>query len=140
MTNIRAGKIITQRIRSNKPIDVKKVIYTTSEDIFERKDTVLDVAKDFRNRLIKPIADWKTGLPAYGEEGYNILRQNLASYTSYVEKLKQPDAEKFVRLAIGENQLNALEEAGKKNVDIRLFTETLEKSLGKTIRSVIIPN
>lgn len=140
MSKIRAGKIITQRIRPNKPIEVKKAIYTTSEDIFERKDTVLDVAKDFRNRLIKPIADWETGLPAYWEEGYNILRQNLASYTSYVEKLKQADAEKFTRLAIGENQLNALEEASKKNVDIRLFTETLEKSLGKLIRSVIIPN
>ena len=141
MANIRAGNIIMQRIRPYKPVEVKKAIYTTSQDVFDRKETVLEVAKEFRSRLIKPFsADWEKGLPKYNEDGYAVLRQALASYTSYVEKLKPVDAEKFAKLAIGENQLIALEKASKNNVDVKLFTETLEKSLGRTIRSVILPD
>lgn len=136
----KAGKTILSRIRPYKPVDTKRVIYETTQDIFERRDTVLDVAKDFRKRLVNPIADWKTGLPAYGDEGYGTLRQIISSYTNYVEKLKPQDAEKFTKLAIGENQLDAIEAVCDKNVDIKLFKETLEKSLGKTIRSVIVPN
>lgn len=134
------GKVILARIRPYKPVEQKRIIYETTQDIFERKDTVLDVAKDFRKRLIKPIADWETGLPANGEDGYEVLRQTIASYTNYVEKLKPQDAERFTKLAIGETQMEAIETACKKNADIKLFKETLEKSLGKSIRSIIIPD
>ena len=136
----KTGKTILGRIRPNKPVEQKRIIYETTKDIFERKDTVLDVAKDFRKRLINPISDWQTGLPAYGEDGYEILRQTIASYTNYVEKLKPQDAERFTKLAIGENQLEAIESVCEKNIDIKVFKETLEKSLGRTIRSVILPD
>ena len=99
----KAGKTILSRIRPYKPVDTKRVIYETTQDIFERRDTVLDVAKDFRKRLVNPIADWKTGLPAYGDEGYGTLRQIISSYTNYVEKLKPQDAEKFTKLATKAN-------------------------------------
>ena len=47
----KAGKTIFSRIRPYKPVDTKRVIYETTQDIFERRDSVLDVAKDFRKRF-----------------------------------------------------------------------------------------
>ncbi len=132
---------VLPRIRPNAKIDAKKVAYETAKDTFERKNTVLDVAKDFRKRVLDTFEfDWKEGVPLPGEDGYELLRQTMASYTTYIEKLNPSDAEKFTRLAMGERQLSAIEDASRKNVDVRLFKETLEKSLGRSIRSIVKPD
>ncbi len=129
------------RLRPNRKIEAKKAAYETAKDTFERKNSVLDVAKDFRKRVLEAFeTDWQQGVPLPGEDGYELLRQTMAPYTNYVQKLTQADAEKFTRLAIGENQLTAIEDASKKNIDVRRFKETLEESLGKSLRSIVKPN
>ena len=140
MANIRAGKVIMQRIRPYKPVESKRILYETTQDILDRKETVQEVARDFRKRIIAPFSDWETGLPSYKDDGYEVLRQAIASYTNYVDKLKPQDAEKFARLSLGESQLNAIENVSQNNVDIKLFKDTLEKSIGKSLREVLAPN
>lgn len=140
MANIRAGKVMFQKVRPYAPVESKRILYETTQDILEKKETVAEVARDFRKRVILPFSDWETGLPSYQDAGYEVLRQTMASYTNYVEKLKPQDAQKFARLSLGESQLNAIENASLKNVDIKLFKDTLEKSMGKTLRSVLIPD
>lgn len=129
-----------QRIRPYKPVESKRILYETTQDILDRKETVQEVARDFRKRIIAPFSDWETGLPSYKDDGYEVLRQAIASYTNYVDKLKPQDAEKFARLSLGESQLNAIENVSQNNVDIKLFKDTLEKSIGKSLREVLAPN
>ena len=140
MTNIRAGKVMFQKIRPNKQVESKRILYETTQDILEKKETIAEVARDFRKRVITPFSDWETGLPSYKDTGYEVLRQTIASYTNFVEKLNPQDAQKFARLSLGEAQLNAIENVSQKNVDIKLFKDTLEKSMGKTLRSVLVPD
>ena len=79
-------------------------------------------------------------MPENGDEGSTILRNQLAGFTNFVDGLSKQDAEYFTKLVFGEEQLKAIELGTTKNVDIRLFKETLEKSLGKSIHSVVKPN
>ena len=56
------------------------------------------------------------------------------------ERYSEYESREWGKIDLRENQnmqLIALEKASKNNVDIKLFTETLEKSLGKSIRSIM---
>lgn len=128
-----------QKISQKSPIASKKDQYTKSNDVFERYTTVKDVAKEFRKKILI-FSDWKDGMPTNGDEGSTLLREQLASFTNFVDGLSQKDAEYFTKLVFGEEQLKVIEVGTKKNVDVRLFQETLEKRLGKSIHSVVKTN
>lgn len=131
---------LPKKIVNNTTVRNNAKLYEQTTDIFVRSDSVKDVAKEFRNKIIVPFADWKDILPADGECGADILSKSMALYTKIVEKLSKKDAEHFTRLAIGEDQLRVLENSSIGNKDVKLFMETLEKSLGNTIEKVIKPN
>ena len=130
---------ILQKMAQRSPITAKKIEYQSSNDFFDRSSTVKDVAKEFKNRILK-FTDWKDGMPKNGDDGATLLREKMAGYTNFVEGLSKKDAEYFTKLVFGEEQIKALEAGAKQNVDVKLFSETLEKSLGKPIRKVIKPD
>lgn len=131
---------LPKKIINNTTVVKNTKIYEETSDIFVRSDAVKNVAKEFRSRIIVPFSDWKGVLPVDGDEGADLLKKSMALFTGFVDKLSKVDAERFTKLAIGENHLEVIKNSSIVNKDVKLFKDTLEKSLGKTIENVIKPN
>ena len=130
--------LLPKRIQQNQQVENAHQIYTHTCDTFQKSDSVKDVAVEFKKNLFDSIDDWNVSIPANGENGSTLLKKILAPYTQFVDTLNERDAERFVTLVFGENQVGMLEETSLKNDDVYLFQTTLEKRLGKTIREVVV--
>ena len=129
--------VLPKRIFPTTTVQKAQNIYTQTTDVFEKQDVVKTTAATFKKTVFDSVSDWAEGIPADGKEGADFLKKLLAPYTVFVEKLSTHDAERFVKLVFGENQVEFIEDASTKNKDVMLLKDTLEKSLGKTIREVI---
>ena len=117
--------------------DVQRKKYLQTCDTFERTSAVKTVAKDFRQKIMDPFADWGKQFPRKNDEGYSVIRQSINATTNFIDELTQQDAEQFTKLVFGENQVLAIEEASKRNSDVKLLKDHLEEHLGTTIRKAI---
>ena len=113
-------------------------VYTQTQDVFEKSDTVKSFAESFKKNVLDSVADWETNVPLDEEAGSTSLKNLLAPYTLWAEKLNQHDSERFVKLVFGETQVEYIEKASLRNSDVNLFKTTLENSLGKSIREVVV--
>ena len=132
------SKLLSKSIAINTKVDTAHRAYSHATDIFDKRDTVKNVALEFKKNLFDSIDDWHLSIPANDESGSTLLKKILAPYTLFVDTLNEKDTERFTRFVFGENQVEMLEDASIKNNDIDLFKRTLEKSLGRTIREVIV--
>ena len=112
--------------------------YLQTQDIFEKGDSVKSAAVSFKKMVFESLDDWKTSVPRDNEDGATHLKKILAPYTVFTNKLNSHDAERFTKLAFGENQVEFIENASVRNKDVKLFKSVLEKRLGKSIREVVV--
>lgn len=107
-------------------------------DIFIKQDnspTVKECAKSFREGIIKPFSDWKH--PDIFEEDNKITSNLFSPFVEIVDKFSKDEASYFAKLVFGEDTIEAFEEASKRNTDVKLFKDTLEKRLGVSIKECI---
>ena len=106
-------------------------------DVFEKSGAqeVVESARDFMERVLKPFADWKN--PESFEENSALVSSLFKPYIDMIGNFKKKDAEHFTRLVFGEDTIEAIEIASKRNSDVKLFVNTLEEKLGSTIRNII---
>lgn len=60
---------LPKKIVNNTTVKNNSKLYEQTTDIFVRRDSVKDVAKEFRSKIIVPFADWNGVLPTDGEGG-----------------------------------------------------------------------
>ena len=130
--------ILPKRLYPTTGVIKAQKLYVQTGDIFVKSDSVREVAASFKKNIFDSVSDWDSQIPSDKEDGASLLKKLLAPYTVFAEKLIPHDSERFVRLAFGENQVEFLEKASLRNKDVMLFKTTLEKTLGKTIREVVV--
>lgn len=136
MRGIRPIKLpIYNKIPVNRAISTKGNLYQQADDVFVRSDLVKSVASDFREKMILPFANWDEAFPSDGEEGAELLKSLIVPYQQTIEKFSKHDAETFTRLVFGEKYIEQIENASIKNTDLRNFKLSLEKVLGKELRT-----
>lgn len=137
------SNISTQFVNNIKNPNLKSSVakFAQTKDVFEHGSAVKSIAKEFRETVVKPFSDFnaKGVIPADAEKGSGMLKGLLEPFTKIVENFNKSDAERFVKLSIGEKQLDALTHGAKVNTDVKQFVEVLETSLGKTISQVVKP-
>lgn len=123
----------------NKTANTGKSVLKMSpaKDVFEKSSTeiVVESARDFRDRVIKPFSDWKD--PAHFEKDSAIVSSLFSPFTEMIGELKKKDVEHFSRLVFGEDNIKTIEIAGKRNADVKLFLDTIEKKLGCPLNSFV---
>lgn len=63
---------LPKKIVNNTTVKNNSKLYEQTTDIFVRRDSVKDVAKEFRSKIIVPFADWNGVLPTDGEGGADL--------------------------------------------------------------------
>lgn len=135
------SNISTQFVNNIKNQNLKAGVtkLAQTKDVFEHGSAVKTIAKEFRETVIKPFGDFnaKNIIPADAEKGSGLLKGLLEPFTKIAENFNKSDAERFVKLSIGEKQLEALTHGAKVNSDVKQFVEVLEANLGQTISQVV---
>ncbi len=134
---------ITKNIGSTSvsaPKNVAKIIDTADVgDVFIKQGVtpieVKQCAKDFRNGIIKPFSDWQSA--DQFEKSSNVARKLFSPFTKAIKGYSKEDAQYFTKLAFGEDTVDAITAASKRNPDVKLFKDTLEERLGVSIGDAI---
>lgn len=107
------------------------------KDVFEKSSTqkVVESARDFTERVLKPFVDWKH--PESFEKDSALVSSLFKPYIEMISDLKKKDAEHFAKLVFGEDTVESIQLAGKRNPDVKLFIDTVEDKLGCSISKAI---
>ncbi len=117
--------------------EIKK-IYEATDDIFERKDLVDDVARGFKSFVEDPYIEWSgKELPFDNEGGSKILKALFNGYSDLISAFTKKDTQRFVDLCFGTRQAETLSKSQTKNKEVQKFVETIETNLGSKLKDVI---
>ncbi len=110
-----------------------------SHDVFERSTVVKDTASKFRNTVVQPFAEFTTKglMPKDTDKGSSYLKSVLEPFIKTIEHFNAHDTEKFLKLSMGSDHLPILKDGAKVNSDVRLFVQTMEEKMGKSIADVL---
>lgn len=123
---------------NNQTVARNSKLYNSAKDTFVRSTATKDVAAKFRKQVVLPFSHWDSSFPADYEKGSGLLQDMLEPYIKAIKGFSAKDAEMFSKLVFGEKHIKQLEEGSKKNTDLKIFKETLEDVMGKTLSEVIV--
>lgn len=129
--------IIPKKIIKTPDVTMGVNIYTHTQDVFEKQDSVKEIAVSFKKEIIDAFSDWDNYIPNDSEAGSTFLKRKLAQYTLFVNQLSSTSAESFSKLVFGEKQIEEFKNAAKHNSDVALFVESLEEVMGKSLEKII---
>lgn len=135
------SNISSQFVKGIKDTKLKQgvVQYAQPKDVFEKGGAVKDIAKQFRETVIKPFADFNVAgvIPKDAEKGSGYLKGILTPFTKIIEDFTKDDAEKFAKFAMGTDHLPVLTKGAKVNTDVAQFITAIEEKVGKSLGEIL---
>ncbi len=113
--------------------------YAQPKDVFEKGVAVKDIARQFKDTVIKPFDDFNVAgvIPKDAEQGSGYLKGILAPFTKIIQDFTKDDAERFTKLAMGTDHLPALKTGAKVNTDVAQFITAIEEKVGKSLGEIL---